>query len=231
VNHDRAKYLVPAYVDRETGPIQRFLLRRHVARCPSCLAAMEAIRGMGVALRTSVPMHRAPLALALRIASVLPRETPPSATRQPFRLRFAAVAMAGGFAGVALTTVGTRSRPVLDPLVAAVVANHVRSMMADHLTDVVASNQHVVKPWLSARSDLSPEVTDLVTEGYPLVGGRLDYVDGHRVPARSACDQLVRVRPEWPVGCDAETRKPAWLQCDLLADGGSIVCRRLGRGR
>ena len=55
--------------------------------------------------------------------------------------------------------------------------------MADHLTDVATSDQHTVKPWLSARLDLSPVVKDFVAEGYPLVGGRLDYVDGHRAAA------------------------------------------------
>jgi anti-sigma factor RsiW len=183
VNHDRAKHLLPAYVDRETSLVRRLLLIRHVTWCPSCLAEMEAIRATGVALRTSVPVHQAPPALATRIASVLPRETRPSVTRQPFRLRFAAVAMAGGFAGVALTSAVTRLTPSRDPLVADVVADHVRSMMADHLTDVATGDQHMVKPWLSAWLDLSPEVKDLVAEGYLLVGGRLDYVDGHRATA------------------------------------------------
>jgi anti-sigma factor RsiW len=158
VNHDRAKHLLPAYVDRETSLVRRLLLSRHVAWCPSCMAEMEAIRATGVALRTSVPVHQAPPALATRIASVLPRETRPSVTRQPFRLRFAAVAMAGGFAGVALTSAVTRLTPSQDPLVADVVADHVRSMMADHLTDVATGDQHMVKPWL-------------------------DYVDGHRATA------------------------------------------------
>ena len=183
MNHDRAKRLLPAYADRQAGPIRRFFLGRHIARCPSCLAELEAIQAMRSALRTNLPVHRAPPALAVRIASALPREAPPPVRRRPVRLGFAGAAMAGGFAGVALTLAVTRFTPPPDPLVADVVADHVRSMMADHLTDVATSDQHTVKPWLSARLDLSPVVKDFAAEGYPLVGGRLDYVDGHRAAA------------------------------------------------
>jgi anti-sigma factor RsiW len=91
--------------------------------------------------------------------------------------------MAGACAGVALTLAVTRLTPWPDPVVADVVADHVRSMMADHLTDVATSDQHTVKPWLSARLDLSPVVKELAPEGFPLVGGRLDYVDGHTAAA------------------------------------------------
>ena len=181
--HDRAKRLLPALADRQAGLIQRFFLNRHVARCPSCLAELEAIQGMRVALRTNLPVHRAPPALAMRIASALPREAPPPPGRQPRRYGFGGAALAGGFAGVALTLAVTHVTPPADTMVADVVADHVRSMMADHLTDVATSDQHTVKPWLSARLDLSPVVKDFVAEGYPLVGGRLDYIDGHRAAA------------------------------------------------
>jgi anti-sigma factor RsiW len=183
MNHDRVRHLLPAYADRQAGPIRRFLLNRHIARCPTCLAELEAIQAMRMALRTNLPVHRAPPALAMRIASALPREAPPPVRRRSFRAGFAGAAMAGGFAGVALTLAVTRVAPGPDPMVADVVADHVRSMMADHLTDVATSDRHTVKPWLSARLDLSPEVKDFVAEGYPLVGGRLDYVDGHRAAA------------------------------------------------
>jgi anti-sigma factor RsiW len=183
MNHDRAFALLPAYADREIGAVRRFLLGRHIARCPSCLAELEAVQTMRTALRTNLPVHRAPPALGMRIVSALPREAPPVVRRQPVRFGYAGAAMAGGLAGVALTLMVTGLTPRPDPLVADVIGDHVRSMMEEHLTDVPTSDQHTVKPWFSARLDLSPVVKDFAAEGYPLVGGRLDYVDGHRAAA------------------------------------------------
>jgi anti-sigma factor RsiW len=183
MKHERVQRLLPAYADRQTGPVRRFLLGRHIAGCPSCLAQLETMETTRSALRTNLTVHRAPPALAMRIGSALPREAPPVVRRRPFQFGFAGAAMAGGLAGVALTLAVTRLTPGPDPLVSDVVADHVRSMMADHLTDVPTSDQHTVKPWLSARLDLSPVVKDFATEGYPLLGGRLDYVDGHRAAA------------------------------------------------
>jgi anti-sigma factor RsiW len=183
MNHERAQLLLPAFADRQLGPIRRYLLGRHIARCPSCLTQLEAIQTMRTAIRTNLPVHRAPPALAMRIAAALPREAPPPVRQRPVRLGFAGAAMAGGFAGVALTLAVTGLTPRADTLASDVVADHVRSMMADHLTDVATSDRHTVKPWFAARLDLSPEVKDFAAEGYPLVGGRLDYVDGHRAAA------------------------------------------------
>jgi anti-sigma factor RsiW len=183
MNHPIAKPWLPAYADGEIGPLRWFLLRRHIARCPSCLAELEALQSMRDALRTNLTFHRAPPALAMRIASALPREAPPPVvSRRMPRFGFAGSTLAGALAGVALTLVLTRTPPP-EQLAADVVASHIRSMMADHLTDIPTSDRHTVKPWLSAHLDLSPVVKDLATDGYPLVGGRLDFVDGRRAAA------------------------------------------------
>jgi anti-sigma factor RsiW len=185
MNHPGALPWLPAYADGEIGPVRSLLLRRHIARCPSCLAELEALQSTRDALRTNLTVHRAPPALAMRIASALPRQAPPPVARRSLPLfGFGGSALAGGLAGIALTLAVTRTTPVrTDRLAADAVASHIRSMMADHLTDVPTSDRHTVKPWLSARLDLSPVVKDLVADGYPLVGGRLDYVDGHRAAA------------------------------------------------
>jgi anti-sigma factor RsiW len=138
---------------------------------------------MQTAMRTKLPYHRAPPGLAARIGAALPREEAPRVKRPWFRvpaLSFAGTGFAGALAGVALMLLVTRGQ---EDASLGVIDAHIRSMQAQHLTDVLTSDQHTVKPWLSARLDVSPPVRDLKDEGFPLVGGRLDYVDGHPAAA------------------------------------------------
>ncbi len=138
---------------------------------------------MQAAIRTKLPYHRAPPGLAARIGAALPREEPPRLARPWFRIptfTLAGTGLAGALAGVALTmlVIGGQSEPTI-----AVIDSHIRSRQAEHLTDVATSDQHTVKPWLSARLDLSPPVRDLKDQGFPLLGGRMDYVAGHPAAA------------------------------------------------
>jgi anti-sigma factor RsiW len=183
MNHQTAMSLLSASVDGQLGPIRRFLLNRHIARCTSCRTEQEALQAVRTAIRTNLPTHRAPPNLAVRIGAALPREAPPSVRPSRLWLPRLGFGLGGALAGAALTLALGWTPLAPDPLAADVVADHVRSMLADHLTDVATSDQHTVKPWLSARLDFSPVTKDFAADGYPLLGGRLDYVAGHRAAA------------------------------------------------
>jgi len=185
---EHARASLPLLVDRELSPWRRWWLRRHLTACASCAAELEKQQAMQAAFRQQITYHRAPPALAARIVADLPRENVPRSVRPWFRrpsVTLGGTGLAGALAGAVMVLLihrGPGDRGSL-PVTEAVIDSHIASLMADHLTDVQTSNQHTVKPWLSAHVDVSPPVRDLAADGFPLIGGRVDYIDGHPTAA------------------------------------------------
>ena len=180
--HDRIRELLHAYVDGELDLANARETEGHLQSCADCRGTEKAIRALRSALTSGATAYRAPAHLRRNVRAALRREAKSSRQILAPWLTFAAGA---AFAAILLgfvffqTTRAARTNAIADQ----VVANHVRSLLAAQLVDVVSSDQHTVKPWFDGKIDFAPEVRDLSTDGFPLVGGRLDYLDGKTVAA------------------------------------------------
>jgi anti-sigma factor RsiW len=175
-------------MDYELDAAKSLEVEQHLETCPDCAKSLEGFRRLSRAISDNAAYYRAPSSLENRIRSAMGAETP--AEREPsqrrFTLRWATPALAAAviilFAAIfALPRILTPSSNAL--LIEEVTASHVRSLMGTHLVDVISSDQHTVKPWFNGKLDYSPPVNDLKSEGFPLVGGRLDYLDSRPVAA------------------------------------------------
>ena len=177
--------LLPAAVDAELDVRESSEVDSHLQGCATCRAQYQTERALRDAVRSGATYFRAPPALEARIRTALPAKAASHASvaRRPWQWPIAVGALATLFA-IASTIGLYTTLPGVDERIAdEVIASHVRSLLADHAVDVASSDQHTVKPWFSGKLDYSPPVRDFTSEGFPLVGGRLDYIDHHAVAA------------------------------------------------
>jgi mycothiol system anti-sigma-R factor len=205
MNCEEATKLMDGYLDGELDPMTSQRIEEHLRECHNCEQAYEAHTALAHAISRGLPYYKAPAELRQRIQSSLrdavgvsasrsaAREnhallTPPRAERRlvlpEIPWNWLALAAAIILAAIIASSFLPRLRPTSDQFLATqLIASHVRSLMADHLTDVASSDQHTVKPWLDTKLDFAPPVLDLSNEGFPLIGGRLDYLDNRPVAA------------------------------------------------
>jgi anti-sigma factor RsiW len=201
----QAKALIDAYVDGELDARSIMEFEPHLKSCPSCARIAENRRTLGAALRSADLSYAAPGDLRRRLrAATAPAE--PAAW-----LQWRPMALAASFAAaVLIASAGGRhwrSSRADDAIASEIVSGHVRSLEASHLTDVLSSDRHTVKPWFAGKLDYSPSVEDLAADGFPLIGGRLDYADGRPVAAlvyRRAAHTINLFA--WPSSADAAER-------------------------
>ena len=176
MNCDQVKHHLDAYVDRELDVQTAMSVRAHLAECASCRRRVAEREALGDMIRAS-PYYSAPDRLRARITGQLARS---GSSRRMLAWAAAAVLAVSVTGAMALLT-SARARD--EGVVEQVVDGHVRALMADHLFDVQSTDRHTVKPWFLGKLDFSPPVADLAAIGFPLVGGRLDYVVGRPAAA------------------------------------------------
>jgi anti-sigma factor RsiW len=180
---ERIAPLVTPLVDGELAAPERAAVEAHLAGCPACSAAAATERAISARIRADATRHTAPPGLRGRVGAAVAAESLGRARPRPREwTRLAAAALIGAVlaSGATWELAGSLGRPAATD---EVVASHIRSLMEGHLTDVASSDQHQVKPWFNGRLDLSPPVVDFAAEGFPLVGGRLDYLEGRPAAA------------------------------------------------
>jgi anti-sigma factor RsiW len=180
---DEAEILLHALADGELDAGHAHEVEAHVATCPRCTAELAAIRQMHDAIAGADLKFTAPPQLARRIEAALPQPQRAAAPTRRFVLRgFAMGSAVSGLAATGLVAV-VLSKDDQQRIEAEIVSAHLRSLQAGHLTDVISTDQHTVKPWFNGRLDVSPPVIDLTAQGFTLIGGRLDYVDARAIGA------------------------------------------------
>jgi anti-sigma factor RsiW len=185
MNCQQAKSLIDPYADGELEASAILELEQHLQSCSACMLAWRNLQSLKKTLKQDALYFAAPAELRQRIKSELPSPAKTVPLWQAWNWNWLTTAMSGAFAVcLALLLTVTLFRPSSDQTLSQeIVSSHIRSLMAGHILDVVSTDQHTVKPWFNGKLDFSPPVKDLVTQEFPLIGGRLDYIGGRSVAA------------------------------------------------
>jgi anti-sigma factor RsiW len=184
MNCQEAQNLIDGYLDAEIDLLKSLEIERHLQECPSCSQSYENRQALQRGIRSGSLYFKAPAELQERVQLALHKTARPRSRVVP--ARWFGVSASVAAAAVLLLIIlpfFLRGPSNDDVLVREVISSHVRSLMPNHLADVASSDEHTVKPWFDGKLDFSPPVEDLADRGFPLIGGRLDYLDRRPVAA------------------------------------------------
>jgi anti-sigma factor RsiW len=188
---DSAREFLDAYVDGELDASGSLQMEEHLRTCDSCSQSLARLESLRTVIAETSPRYRAPEGLRRRIQAELRDSVRAAGPRKrgfDWRWwadwRWAAIAAGLLVSVLVLWQLQLRRGGGQQELIAKeIVSSHVRSLMANHLVDEPSSDQHNVKPWFAGKLDFSPDVKNLDAQGFMLVGGRLDYLEGRPVAA------------------------------------------------
>jgi anti-sigma factor RsiW len=182
MNCAESRLLLHAHADGELDIVKGLELDRHLKTCPTCAGQKQSLHSLKAALRQSPLRYDAPASLRKEVLRMGRGRSGETQSRFTPLLLWKSLAF-GATAFAILAILHRPGIPARDTVADEAVASHVRSLMVEHLTDVASGDQHTVKPWFNGKLDFAPEVKDFVSQGFPLVGGRLDYLNGRAVAA------------------------------------------------
>ncbi len=225
MNCAESEVLIHALIDGELDAGHAREVEAHTATCRDCADKLEGFRAMQAAMAAAELKEKAPAHLRGRIEADLASPAPSAggrfsawlaagrASRRTFLGGFAlgTAASAAVATGVVVAVLGAgEDRRIAGEIVSA----HLRSLQGSHLTDVETSDQHTVKPWFNGKLDMAPPVVDLTAQGFTLIGGRLDYVDGEAVAAivYKRRNHLINLFVEPRLGAASRSAKTAMVQ-------------------
>ncbi len=176
--------LIHGYLDNELDTAMAASVAEHLSNCADCKRLHDEAKLLIASVKTRATYYTAPDALTRSVFANLQPSTPSASSvwevlRKWLAPAFSAIALA--MALVLYVATPSSEQPWMEEA----VSSHVRSLMAEHLNDVASSDRHTVKPWFTGKLDFSPPVFDYSAQGYPLLGGRLDYLQHQTTAALS----------------------------------------------
>jgi anti-sigma factor RsiW len=179
--------LIEAYMDEELNAGLRVAVEEHLSSCPVCSETHSRFREQQASIRSTAPYYTAPVQLQQSVRKALQRAAADEAAAKGRSAPWRWLAIAASvLLAISISWNVRRPQPrtAENDLVAQnVLSDHIRSLIGSHLLDVPSSDQHTVKPWFNGKLDFSPEVKDFASQGFPLIGGRLDYLTDRTVAA------------------------------------------------
>lgn len=186
MNCENSRSLLHGYLDGELDPVRAEEYERHLENCSQCISELEQQESLRASLRSAKLYERAPDSVARRLKRQIASDENEGEWSWLSILQWvgasAAIVLIAATAYFSVQSYfNVRGGSSEQARLAEVIDAHVRSLQPGHLTDVLSTDQHTVKPWFDGKLDFVPPVRDLAENGFPLMGGRLDVLNGRSV--------------------------------------------------